>query len=215
MPALALLGGIIVGGGALISVAGSDESGMIGTSRLGYALASDGLFPRVFAKIHPKFKTPYIGIIIQAATALAAAIVGNLNTLIATSVFFLSIAYAATSASIFSLRRKGKKAQFRLRGRLFIPCLGVIFSLYLITQCTFTQIGLGLILLLAGVPVYIKYSPKKEIAELKETLLSPQATLKRAYNQEERFLAHLLQHIKRAYKRNRNKSQKKKSNQPL
>jgi len=43
---LALVGGLIVGGGALISVAGSDESGMIGTSRLGYALAVDGLFPR-------------------------------------------------------------------------------------------------------------------------------------------------------------------------
>jgi APA family basic amino acid/polyamine antiporter len=46
---LALIGGLIVGVGALISVAGSDESGMIGTSRLGYALAIDGLFPRVFA----------------------------------------------------------------------------------------------------------------------------------------------------------------------
>ena len=42
---LALIGGLIVGVGALISVAGSDESGMIGTSRLGYALAADGLFP--------------------------------------------------------------------------------------------------------------------------------------------------------------------------
>ncbi len=57
---LALIGGTIVGVGALISVAGSDESGMIGTSRLSYALAADGLFPRVFAKVHPRFKTPYL-----------------------------------------------------------------------------------------------------------------------------------------------------------
>ena len=50
----------MVGVGALISVAGSDESGMIGTARLGYALAADGLFPSLFAKIHRRFKTPYV-----------------------------------------------------------------------------------------------------------------------------------------------------------
>jgi amino acid transporter len=207
IPTLALVGGTIVGIGALISVSGSDESGMIGTSRLGYALAADGLFPRIFAKIHPRFKTPYLGIMIQAVTALVAAIVGNLSMLIATSVFFMAIAYVATSASIFSLRSKGAKAQFHLRGGLLIPSLGVVFSLYLITQCTLTQIALGLVLLSIGVPIYIKYSPKKEIGELKEALLSRESMLKRAYSQEERFLAHLLQHIKRSYRRIAGKKQ--------
>jgi len=200
-PTLALIGGTIVGCGALISVAGSDESGMIGTSRLGYALAADGLFPRVFAKIHPKFKTPYLGIIIQAATALVAAIIGNLTTLIATSVFFMAIAYVATSASIFSLHGKSSVAHFHLRGGFLIPSLGVIFSVYLITQCTLTQILLGLALLLAGLPIYVKYSPRKEIAELKEKLLSRESTLRWAYGQEERFLAHMLHHIKKFYRR--------------
>lgn len=207
IPVLALIGAVIVGGGALISVAGSDESGMIGTSRLGYALAADGLFPRSFAKIHPKFKTPYLGIIIQAATALVAAIVGNLTLLIATSVFFMAIAYLATSGAIFALRRKGMKARFHLRGGWIIPSLGMIFSIYLITQCTPTQIALGLVMLAVGVPIYIKYSPKKEIAELKEQLLSPESRLRRAASQEQRFLAHLLWHIKSLYRRIRGEKQ--------
>jgi APA family basic amino acid/polyamine antiporter len=206
-PTWVLVGGSIVGVGALISVAGSDESGMIGTSRLGYALAADGLFPRIFASVHPKFKTPYLGIIIQAVTALVAAIVGGLSMLIATSVFFMAIAYVATSASIFSLRRKGAKAQFHLRGGWLIPVLAIVFSLYLITQCSFTQIALGLILLSVGVPIYIKYSPKREITELKETLLSGESAMKRAYNQEERFLAHALMHIKRLYRKFAGKKQ--------
>ena len=200
-PTLALIGAIIVGVGALISVSGSDESGMIGTSRLGYALAADGLFPRVFARVHPRFKTPYLGIIIQAVTALVAAVMGNLSVLIATSVFFMAVAYAATSASTFFLRSKGAKAYFNFRGSLLIPILGVIFSLYLITQCSFTQIALGLVLLFVGVLIYIKYSPKKEIAELKEALISRESFLKIAYAQEERFLAHILQHIKWFYRR--------------
>jgi amino acid transporter len=207
IPTLALIGGAIVGCGALVSVAGSDESGMIGTSRLGYALAADGLFPRAFAKIHPRFKTPYLGIVIQAVTALVAAIIGNLSMLIATSVFFMAIAYVATSASIFSLRRKGVKAEFHLRGGLLIPSLGVIFSLYLIIQCTLTQIALGFVMLFVGVPIYIKYSPKKEIAELKEALLSSESIMKRAYSQEERFLAHALMHVKRLYRRIASKKQ--------
>jgi APA family basic amino acid/polyamine antiporter len=207
IPTLALIGGAIVGIGALVSVAGSDESGMIGTSRLGYALAADGLFPRVFASIHPKFKTPYSGIIIQAVTALVAAIIGNLTTLIATSVFFMAIAYAATSASIFPLHRKGQAGRFRLKGGWFIPSLGIVFSLYLITQCTITQIALGLALLLVGLPIYVKYSPKREITELKEKLLSRESILRRAYNQEEIFLAHLTRHIKRVYRRIAGKKQ--------
>jgi APA family basic amino acid/polyamine antiporter len=189
-----------VGVGALISVSGSDESGMIGTSRLGYALAADGLFPKVFARIHPRFKTPYLGIIISAVTALVAALFGNLSLLIATSVFFLALAYAATGASTFFLQRKNTQGKFSLRS-VVIPVLGVIFSLYLITQCSFTQIALGLILLFAGVPIYIKYSPKKEIAELKDALMTPETILKTAHTQEERFLSHVLEHIKNFYRR--------------
>jgi amino acid transporter len=207
IPIIALIGAVIVGGGALISVAGSDESGMIGTSQLGYALAVDGLFPRAFAKIHPRFKTPYLGIMIQAITALVAAIIGSLSMLIATSVFFMAIAYLATSGSIFSLRRKGIKAQFHLQGGLILPSLGMIFSIYLITQCTPSQIALGLVMLAIGVPFYIEYSPKNEIAELKEALLSRESRLRRAASQEERFLAHAVWHIKTYYRKKRGKDQ--------
>jgi len=207
-PLLALAGALIVGVGALISVAGSDESGMIGTSRLGYALAADGLFPKAFAKIHPKYKTPYLGIIIQAVTALVASLIGNnLGTLIATSVFFMAVAYTATSISIVTLRKKHSNPQFHLPGGLIIPALGAVFSIYLITQCTPLQIGLGMLLLAIGVPVYIKYTPKKEIAQLKQTLLTQETRLKTAYDQEHLFLAHALRHIKKLYRKAKQKNQ--------
>jgi APA family basic amino acid/polyamine antiporter len=211
-PMLVLIGVAIVGVGALISVAGSDESGMIGTSKLGYALAVDGLFPRIFAKIHRKFKTPYLGIIIQAVTALISSIVSGpgtlgLSMLVATSVFFMAIAYLATSASIFSLRKRVSEPKFHLKGGLLIPILGIIFSLYLVSQCTITQIAIGLTLLLVGIPIYIKYSPKKEMTELKETLFSRDSVIERAYRQEERFLAHILRHIKRVYRKITGKKQ--------
>jgi APA family basic amino acid/polyamine antiporter len=196
---LTLVGAAIVGIGALISVTGSDESGMIGTSRLAYALAADGLFPRIFAKLHPRFKTPHLAIAVQAITALVASMVGNLTMLIASSVFFMAIAYLATSASILSLRRR-LKPRFQHRGESVVPVLGMVFSLYLISQCTLTQITAGLAQLLIGVPIYVKYSPKKEITELKVSLLSRDSVLRRAYTQEEMFLAHALRHLKTTYR---------------
>ncbi len=193
---LALVGGGIVGIGALISVAGSNESGMIGTSRLGYALAADGLFPRVFAQLHRRFETPYLSIIIQSAIAVVAAIVGSLSLLIAVSVFFLAVAYLATCASVFAFHRRHLVPAYHLRGGLILAALGILFSVFLITQCSPEQIALGILLLLAGVPVYIKYSPKKEIVELREELLSPENVLRRIYGQERTFLAHALLHLR-------------------
>jgi APA family basic amino acid/polyamine antiporter len=206
-PSLALIGGAIVGVGALISVAGSDESGMIGTSRLGYALAADGLFPKLFARVDPKFKTPYMSIAIQSATALLASVIGNLSLLISVSVFFMAIAYLATSGSIFAFRRKGLGSQLHMRRGLLIPSLGILFSAYLISQCTPVQLLIGVLLLVVGVPIYIKYSPKKEIAELKNVLLSRETVLKKIYAQENVFLAHVLLHIKRAYRKATRKEQ--------
>jgi len=142
---LALFGGLLVGVGALISVAGSDESGMIGTARLGYALAADGLFPKLFAKIHAKYKTPYVSIIIQSVTALAAALLaplfGGLSLLISVSVFFLAIAYLATCASVFPLRKKNSKAGAVYGKRsVVIPVLGVLFSVYLIASAAYPKL---------------------------------------------------------------------------
>lgn len=206
-PTLVLVGGAIVGVGALISVAGSDESGMIGTSRLGYALAADGLFPSVFAKIHPKYKTPYLGIIIQAITALVAAVYGSLEMLVATSVFLLSAAYLATALSVFWLRKQFPAPQSRWEASSVIPVLGIIFSLFLMSQCTIIQIATATLMLLVGIPIYIKYSPKKELTDIKNALLAREAVLERAYRQEGTFLAHLLRHVKRTYRKVTGKKQ--------
>ena len=207
---LALFGGLIVGVGALISVAGSDESGMIGTSRLGYALAADGLFPRLFAKVHPKYKTPYLSIVIQSVTALIAAVVspflGGLSLLISVSVFFLAIAYLATCASVFWLRKNNstQKSGNGL-GRIAIPIVGIVFSAYLITQCTPTQLLIGVVLLALGVPIYIKYSPKHELKDIKNSFLAEENVLRRLYRQEHVFLAHSLHHLRQWFGRLRGK----------
>jgi Tfp pilus assembly protein PilE len=92
-----------------------------------------------------------------------------------------------------------------------LPVLGIIFSAYLITQCTPTQIAIGVLLLLVGVPIYVKYSPKKEIAEAKQALISPQNIFRRIYHQQQVFLAHVFYDIKEAYGRVMQKMKNKQS----
>ena len=48
---------------------------LMGQPRIFFSMASDGLLPTVFAKVHPRFRTPYITTIV---TGLAAAVIGGL-----------------------------------------------------------------------------------------------------------------------------------------
>jgi APA family basic amino acid/polyamine antiporter len=200
IPGLGLLGGLILGIGALASVSGSDESGMMGSSSLAYALAAEGLFPSIFARVHHKYNTPYLSIIIQAVTALVASILGGLSFLIGVSVLFMAIAYASTCISVPKLDKELGESQSSLR-RLVIPVVGFIFCIYLILQCDIGQLLVGILLLGIGVPLYVFYSPKSFREEEREVLLSEEHMLQQVYDREHRYLANLLRHVKRLYRR--------------
>ena len=194
-PEIKMLGVLTIWFGALISITGSNESGMIGTSRLGYALSVDGLFPRFFSKVHPKYKTPYISIIGISITAYLASLVGGLAFLISASVFFMAFVYLVTSAVVIPLEEMHQEYKKKLKGSRVMAILGVLFSLYILTQVTLTAIFYAVILLAIGVPIYVYFIPKQEIKELKEEFLSRSAILSRAYSHSEVFLGHFIKTI--------------------
>jgi len=187
---------LIIGAGALVSISGADESGTLGTSRLAYAMSADGLLPRIFSKLHKSFRTPYIGLALICSTAFVASAIETLTELISASVFLLSFAYLATSASTILLTRKYPKSSMRLRGKKIIPILGIAFSFMLMTQVNLYQILTSCILLLVGIPIYVFFSPKHELHEVKEALLSREGYLTKAYEQGERFLAYPIRRLK-------------------
>ncbi len=200
---------LVVGVGALISISGADESGTLGTSRLAYAMSIDGLLPKSFSETHPRFNTPYLGLIILCSTAFIASLVGGLSALINSSVFLLAIAYLATCLSTIKLERMNPEKSSRLRGKVVIPVLGAVFSAILIVLVNPLQIGVSLLLLGLGIPIYVFFSPKKELSNLREAYLSREAIIHRSFHQTRRFLAcpvtvlrllyHRLRGISRAY----------------
>ena len=194
-PEIKMLGVLIIWAGALISITGSNESGMIGTSRLGYALSIDGLFPRVFSKVHPKYQTPYLSIIGISVTAYIASLFGGLTFLISASVFFMAFVYLVTSALVIPLENMHKEFKEKLKGSKVISILGVILSLYILTQVDINAIISALVLLAVGIPIYVYFTPKEEIKELKEIFLSRGKVLLRAYGHSEVFLGHFVKTI--------------------
>src|SRR5437899_1398415 len=192
---------LVVGVGALLSITGADESGTVGTSRLAYAMSIDGLLPHVFSRKQKRFHTPYLGLIILCITAYIASLLGGISDLINSAVFLLAFVYFATCFATIFLERKHPRISSGLRGKIAIPVTGMIFSLVLMGLVSPRLIGISLILLVIGLPVYTFFSPRKELVELKDAFLSADAISRRAYLQGQRFLAYPLRLIQRLRRR--------------
>ncbi|MCU0947915.1 MAG: amino acid permease [Porphyrobacter sp.] len=108
---------------------------MYGQTRIFYTMARDGLLPRVFAKVHPKYQTPWINtLLVGLITALAAGFF-DINLLgDATSVGTLA-AFAIVCLSVIYLRRVAPELPrgFKVPFYPVLPMLGIASCGYLIT----------------------------------------------------------------------------------
>ena len=191
-------GVLIMTVGALFSVAGSDESGMLGSARLAYAMAIDGLFPRAFARLHPRYNTPYVVLIVQGIIAFVLSSIGNLPGLISFAVLNLAFSFLLTCFALIVLR---KDDGVNLRGQHLLPLAGIGICLFLLfSTTTFDKIA-GVLVILAGIPVYLFYSPKEDIHHLKALFLSEEAVLLRGLEAKETYLANLLDLIRTVFRR--------------
>lgn len=189
---LGAIGATIITAGALFSIAGSDEAGILSSTRLPYAMAGDGLLPKIFAKLHPKYETPYASIIFIASTALIASILGNISQLIILSVFTILFCYLITCLSVFPLRKKYKKV---IKVPSITPVIGVIVSIYIMSQCNINQIFIGIALIAVGIPIYWKFSPKEEIRDVIEDVSSREVFIRQWVRSRQVFLGYLLRRL--------------------
>ena len=189
---LAGVGALFITVGALLSISGSDEAGILSSSRIPYAMAGDGLLPRMFAKKHPRYDTPYVALITQGVITGVAAIFGTINNLIVLSVFTLLFCYIVTCISVFPLRKKYEKS---IKIPSIIPIAGVLISIYMMTQCNLNQVIAGVVFIALGIPIYWKYSPKKEIRSVIKEITSREVFLRRWVRAREVFLGYLLRRL--------------------
>ncbi|HTR02336.1 MAG TPA: amino acid permease [Thermoanaerobaculia bacterium] len=105
-----------------------------GQARIFFSMARDGLLPASFAKIHPKYKTPYvntiwIGVVVAALSAFA-----NLDVFIELTNIGTLFAFILVCIGIMVLRRTDPNRPRAFRTPLvpLTPILGILICLYLI-----------------------------------------------------------------------------------
>lgn len=196
---LGTVGAVITVVGALASVSGTDETEVLGTARLMYAMSADGLLPKALRKVHPRFKTPYVAIIVEGAIALALSLFSGITQLISFAVFNLGVCYLLVCLSLSVLKKSGEHG---LRGQNVLPWIGVVISLYLLYSTSLLDKLIGTVLVLLGIPVYLYFS-RIPVRELKGTFLSEEEIFARNLEKRNRFLANLVRLLHSAYNRAR------------
>lgn len=108
---------------------------MYAQTRIFYTMARDGLLPKVFSRVHPRFHTPAVNtLLVGAVTAIAAGFL-DINFLgDMTSVGTLA-AFAVVCLSVIYLRRAAPELPRGFKVPLYpvLPVLGILSCLYLIT----------------------------------------------------------------------------------
>lgn len=124
----------IVKAGAIVGLTSVVLVLMYGQTRIFYTMARDGLLPKVFARIHPKFRTPWINTILVGLMTAGAAGFFDINTLgDMTSVGTLA-AFGIVCLTVIWLRRThpGLPRGYRVPLYPVLPALGILACFALI-----------------------------------------------------------------------------------
>ncbi len=135
---------------------------LLGQSRIFYTMSNDGLIPKVFGDLHPKFKTPYkANLILFIFVGLFAGFVpgsvaGDLTS------FGTLFAFVLVSAGVWILRRKEPDIKRPFKAPLVpaVPILGVIVCGGMIVALDKQTLTVAFVWMVVGLLVYFIYSKK-------------------------------------------------------
>ena len=143
----------------MISTFGTLAGSMLTGPRIFFAMADDGLFFRGVARVHPRFRTPSVAIVLTAGMGVAYVLARTFEQLADTFVLALWPFYALAAAAVFVLRRRRPDADrpvrvwaYPLPPILFLLSAVLILGNALVTDPGGTALAFGVIL--TGLPAY-------------------------------------------------------------
>ena len=158
-------GGYLMAAAIMVSTFGCANGMTLAGARVYYAMAQDGLFFQSVGKLHPRFRTPAAGLIVQAIWTVVLCVSGSYGQLLDYIIFAALVFYILTIVGLFVLRFKQPDAPrpYKAIGYPFLPVLYIVMAsgicaalLRYKPQYTWP----GMILVLLGVPVYMIWSRK-------------------------------------------------------
>jgi APA family basic amino acid/polyamine antiporter len=156
-------GALLMAGAILISTFGCANGLTLAGARVYYAMSRDGLFFKSVGKLHPRFKTPAAGLIIQAVWATLLCLSGSYSQLLDYIIFAVLLFYILTIVGLFVLRFKRPNAvrPYKALGYPILPALYIVMATWICIvllryKPQYTWPGLALVVL--GIPVYLFWS---------------------------------------------------------
>jgi APA family basic amino acid/polyamine antiporter len=149
----------------------------LGQPRIFFSMARDGLLPPVFAKVHPKFKTPHVTTILTGVVVGGFAAVMSIDEMVDLTNIGTLFAFVLVCIGITILRYKdpNRHRPFRVPlGAWFLPMLGAASCLFLMYYLPPTSWWRFIAWLMIGLSVYLSYSYSR--SRIGRTLGRPEKT---------------------------------------
>ncbi len=135
---------------------------LMGQSRIFYSMSKDGLLPKAFGDLHPKYQTPYksnwilfvfVGLF---AAFVPGSVAGDLTS------FGTLFAFVLVSLGVWILRRKSPEMERPFKTPLvpLVPILGAVICLAMIFALDMQTLKVAFIWMILGLFVYFLYSKK-------------------------------------------------------
>lgn len=152
-------GASVVSIAAMISIFAALNGSILSGSRVPYAMARDGYFFRRMSPINPHFRTPGACIVLLGVVSSIILLSGRYDELATLVIFPSWILYGMTAASVIVLRVKRPEMNrpFRVPGYPVVPIFFVLVAIALLYSTLLNsprESGIGLVLIIAGLPFY-------------------------------------------------------------
>ncbi|HYM21099.1 MAG TPA: amino acid permease [Candidatus Kapabacteria bacterium] len=162
-------GGAFVAALIMLSTFDTTNSGVLTNARVYYAMAHDKIFAVNAAKVHPRYRTPYVALWLQGGWSLFLLLSGSFDLILDMYIFVNWALYAMMATGVFILRKREPKRErtFRVPGYPFVPAIFVLFASSYVVITLVKDINAyhsgeqpiisslaGVLLVLAGLPFY-------------------------------------------------------------
>jgi basic amino acid/polyamine antiporter, APA family len=150
----------------MISSFSSLNGSMLASPRVFFAMADDGMFFETIAKVHPRYKTPYVAILLAAVLGMILVLSRSFEALTDTFVLAIWPFYALGVAAIYRLRRRRPDLPrpYRAIGYPVVPAIFIVAVVAFVANAIVREpvsTGITIALIFAGVPVYLVAFGKK------------------------------------------------------
>lgn len=145
---------------SVVMIAASISAMVLAGPRVSYAMARDGQFPAMAARVDQRFRTPVVAIVAQGVWAALLVLTGRFEQLVEYTGFAIVLFNGVAVVSLFVLRRRApdEPRPFRAWGYPVAPFVFVVASLLIVLNALWRSpvtSGAGVLVIAAGVPVYL------------------------------------------------------------